>query len=325
MTSETVAACSNSSTHSRYPRSTPSRGHAAHALHPFRLDSLTGISPRSLQDRAHADKDQAALATLDETIDLWNKMWMADFVHDNKIVANVQALVAHCSTACRTLAALLASVVRLHPATVDRAELDAAREEARRLATECAALRAALADSVPRSEFTTLQADADRLRRQIDGMVPRAALDASLEDARLAQAECGRLRAQLAAAVPKADLDLARDEAARLAADCERLRQQLAGMVSREAMERTDAAAAAQRARAEALERRVAELVEELAGLRGAPAPPLLAFPAGGGAGGFTMTLSAQDPGALVYYSLDGSLPGPGGGGGEGDGGEGGG
>ena len=39
-----------------------------------------------------ADKDTFASATVDETLQLWTKMWEADHVHDQTIVANVQAL-----------------------------------------------------------------------------------------------------------------------------------------------------------------------------------------------------------------------------------------
>jgi hypothetical protein len=38
------------------------------------------------------------MATLDEAVELWNNMWMADQVHDETIAENVQAMQDRCES-----------------------------------------------------------------------------------------------------------------------------------------------------------------------------------------------------------------------------------
>lgn len=57
----------------------------------------------SLQDRAIKDKDTYASNTVDETIQLWTKMWEADHVHDQTIVSNVQELLEHARSLVESL------------------------------------------------------------------------------------------------------------------------------------------------------------------------------------------------------------------------------
>jgi hypothetical protein len=58
--------------------------------------------PRA-KDRAVKDKDAIASSTVDETIQLWTKMWEADLVHDQTIVGNVQALLQRARALVDTL------------------------------------------------------------------------------------------------------------------------------------------------------------------------------------------------------------------------------
>jgi hypothetical protein len=136
------------------------------------------------QERALVNEDTVAQTTLDETIDLWNKMWMADLVHDNQIVTNVRTSQARCGETCRALAELLERALRLHGETAPRAELSAALDEAASLRTEC-----------------------DRLRKLSAGMVPRPEFDAVSEEGVRLAAEVERLKRLLAASAPASDLD----------------------------------------------------------------------------------------------------------------------
>ncbi len=49
-----------------------------------------------MQDRANVDRDTAAADIVDACIQLWTRMLIADTVHDNKIVENVQFLQQDC-------------------------------------------------------------------------------------------------------------------------------------------------------------------------------------------------------------------------------------
>ena len=49
------------------------------------------------QDRAIADKDSKTISALDEAVQLWNSMWLADAIHDQTIADNVAAAQARCA------------------------------------------------------------------------------------------------------------------------------------------------------------------------------------------------------------------------------------
>ncbi len=51
-----------------------------------------------LQDHAISDKNNQAMATLDEAVELWNSMWLADQIHDETIAENVRSMQDRCES-----------------------------------------------------------------------------------------------------------------------------------------------------------------------------------------------------------------------------------
>lgn len=57
----------------------------------------------NLQERAVAESNGEMASRLDEAIELWNSMWMADFIHDQTIADNVRAMQSHSSALLKSL------------------------------------------------------------------------------------------------------------------------------------------------------------------------------------------------------------------------------
>ena len=48
------------------------------------------------QERAIQDKNEQTIRDIDEVVELWNSMWIADFAHDQAIADNVKGMQSRC-------------------------------------------------------------------------------------------------------------------------------------------------------------------------------------------------------------------------------------
>jgi hypothetical protein len=153
-----------------------------------------------------------------------------------------------------------------------------------------------------------------RLKRLLEGMVPMKQLEAAQEKISALKSELDALRSSLNGMAPRGDLDSALQENQRMKAELDRLQKLLEDMVPKKQLDGVHAEVRALEAQLEALKRQRTLLEAERDRLlsRIVPAPPIFNIPGGRPfQDGLQVTLTSDDADVLMYYTLDGSEPGP--------------
>ena len=204
---------------------------------------------------------------------------------------------------------------------VPRSDLLKSQDEVARLKAEIDRLQKLLQTMVPSTELDSakdeIRAKTDeiaRLKKLLEGMVPCKQLEAAQERISALKGELDALRLAMNGMASRADLDGALQDNQRLRAELERLQRLLDDMVPKKQYDGIQAEVRALEAQLEALKRQRTQLEAERDKLlaRIVPAPPIFSVPGGRPfQDGLQITLTSDDPEVVMYYTLDGSEPGP--------------
>jgi HAMP domain-containing protein len=204
---------------------------------------------------------------------------------------------------------------------VTRSDLDHAQDQAKLLTAEVARLQNLIKLMVPKAELDSAKDEISarseeiaRLRRLMESMVPVKQLDAAQDKNLSLKQELEALRGTLSTMSSKADFEEAVADVNRLKAEVERLQKSIEDMVPKKQLDGVHAEVRALESQLEALKRQRTVLESERNKLyaRIIPAPPIFNVPGGRPyQDGLQVTLTSDDPEVLMYYTLDGSEPGP--------------